>query len=130
MDTAHYDALRHFADRAEGGRIGHRAIVGTDAERGQGRNHLAGALIPDVDETTIGDPMSAAGQNRCYWTDTAREAPAHPALSGELTQVQLDNRRMLREAMAQAGWRGINTERWHFDGGDRDRIRAEYLRVL
>jgi zinc D-Ala-D-Ala dipeptidase len=61
---------------------------------------------------------------------------SHPALEegflirGELTQAQVDARRLLRETMAHAGWRGINTEWWHFDGGDRDRIRAEYLRVL
>ena len=61
---------------------------------------------------------------------------SHPALEegflirGELTQEHVDNRRLLREVMSEAGWRGINTEWWHFDGGDRERIRAEYLRVL
>jgi zinc D-Ala-D-Ala dipeptidase len=61
---------------------------------------------------------------------------SHPALEegflirGELTQVHLDNRRLLRDVMREAGWSGINTEWWHFDGGDRQRIRAEYLRVL
>lgn len=61
---------------------------------------------------------------------------SHPALEegflirGELTQEHLDNRRLLRGVMRDAGWSGINTEWWHFDGGDRERIRAEYLRVL
>lgn len=61
---------------------------------------------------------------------------SHPALEegflarGELTRAHLDNRLLLREAMAEAGWRGIRTEWWHFDGGDRERIRAEYLRIL
>jgi D-alanyl-D-alanine dipeptidase len=61
---------------------------------------------------------------------------SHPALetpmleSGELREEQVRNRLVLREAMAAAGWQGIRTEWWHFDGGDRERIRAEYLRVL
>ena len=61
---------------------------------------------------------------------------SHPALEegflirGELTQEHIDNRRLLREAMQEAGWSGINTEWWHFDGGNRERIRAEYPRVL
>ena len=61
---------------------------------------------------------------------------SHPALEegflarGDLTALQVENRRVLREAMGEAGWRGIRTEWWHFDAGDRERIRAEYLRIL
>ena len=61
---------------------------------------------------------------------------SHPALEegfltrGDLKAAQLANRRVLRNAMGEAGWRGIRTEWWHFDAGDRDRIRAEYLRIL
>ena len=61
---------------------------------------------------------------------------SHPALedgflrSGALTDTQVANRRLLRAAMTQAGFVGINTEWWHFDGGDRERIRAGYSRVL
>jgi D-alanyl-D-alanine dipeptidase len=61
---------------------------------------------------------------------------SHPALeqallaSGELDRAQVDNRLLLRKAMEHAGWRGISREWWHFDAGDRERIRAEFLRVL
>ena len=61
---------------------------------------------------------------------------SHPALEegfltrGDLEAGHLANRRVLRDAMGEAGWRGIRTEWWHFDAGDRDRIRAEYLRIL
>lgn len=61
---------------------------------------------------------------------------SHPVLeeqflaSGGLGAVQVANRRLLRAAMEQAGWRGIRREWWHFDGADRDMIRARYLRVL
>jgi D-alanyl-D-alanine dipeptidase len=61
---------------------------------------------------------------------------SHPALEdallarGVLTVAHIESRRLLREVMSAAGWRGINSEWWHFDGGDRQRIRAEYLRVV
>jgi D-alanyl-D-alanine dipeptidase len=61
---------------------------------------------------------------------------SHPALEdtlaarGELSPAHLDHRRLLRGVMREAGWQGINSEWWHFDAGDRQRIRAEYLRVL
>lgn len=61
---------------------------------------------------------------------------SHPALeegfllAGQLSEAQLANRRLLREAMLQAGFLGINTEWWHFDCGDRALVRATYRRVL
>jgi D-alanyl-D-alanine dipeptidase len=61
---------------------------------------------------------------------------SHPALearmlaSGEISAAHVANRTLLREVMNGAGWRGISREWWHFDGGDRDKIRAEYFRVL
>jgi D-alanyl-D-alanine dipeptidase len=63
-------------------------------------------------------------------------ALSHPALeerfltSGELTPAQVANRRLLRDAMFQAGFAGINTEWWHFDCGDRNMVRATFRRVL
>jgi D-alanyl-D-alanine dipeptidase len=32
--------------------------------------------------------------------------------------------------MDQGGWVGISSEWWHFDCGDRDRVRHEYTRIL
>ncbi len=61
---------------------------------------------------------------------------SHPALEaallarGEITASQIAHREMLRAAMAHADWRGISREWWHFDLGDRARVRATYLRVL
>ena len=63
-------------------------------------------------------------------------ALSHPALeerfiaSGELTVDQIANRQLLRDAMFQAGFVGINTEWWHFDCGDRNLVRATFRRVL
>lgn len=61
---------------------------------------------------------------------------SHPALedgfvlAGQLSEEQLANRRLLREAMLQAGFLGIRTEWWHFDCGDRDVVRQTFRRVL
>lgn len=61
---------------------------------------------------------------------------SHPGLEqallakGELTQAQIDNRQLLRDAMAQAGFAGIQSEWWHYDCGDRELVRSTYPRVM
>jgi D-alanyl-D-alanine dipeptidase len=61
---------------------------------------------------------------------------SHPALeqgflaAGKLTGQQVANRQLLREAMFEAGFLGINTEWWHFDCGDRNVVRETFRRVL
>ena len=63
-------------------------------------------------------------------------ARSHPALEaellarGELTRGQIANRQLLRDAMFQAGFIGINTEWWHYDCGDRAEVRRRFRRVL
>lgn len=64
---------------------------------------------------------------------TALSHPAKEAqflASGDLTVTQIENRQLLRDCMFTAGFVGINTEWWHFDCGDRLKVRAEYARVL
>jgi D-alanyl-D-alanine dipeptidase len=61
---------------------------------------------------------------------------SHPALeegfllAGQLSEEQVANRRLLREAMLQAGFLAIRTEWWHFDCGDRELVRSTFRRVL
>jgi D-alanyl-D-alanine dipeptidase len=61
---------------------------------------------------------------------------SHPALEvallarGELTAAQIAHRQLLRAAMSQAGFHGINTEWWHYDCGDRAVVRQTFRRVL
>ena len=61
---------------------------------------------------------------------------SHPAkedeflVAGTLTRQQVDNRRLLRAAMKHGGFEGINTEWWHFDCGDRLKVRAEFARII
>ncbi|WP_269531488.1 M15 family metallopeptidase [Chitinimonas sp. BJYL2] len=60
---------------------------------------------------------------------------SHPALEeghlilGKITEAQIANRQLLRSAMTVGGFRGINSEWWHFDHGDRDEVRRRYLRI-
>lgn len=48
---------------------------------------------------------------------------------GTLAAAQVANRQLLRDTMAAGGYRGISTEWWHFDCGDRAHVRETYLRV-
>lgn len=61
---------------------------------------------------------------------------AHPAMNdehlalGALTAAQVSERGWLHAAMVRGGFRGIPTEWWHFDHGDRARVRRAGPRVL
>ena len=61
---------------------------------------------------------------------------SHPTLhvqhqaSGRLSPAQVRERDWLNAAMAQGGFQGISTEWWHYDHGDRDRVRRELPRIL
>jgi zinc D-Ala-D-Ala dipeptidase len=61
---------------------------------------------------------------------------SHPALHaqhlalGVLNATHLTERGWLAAAMAAGGFAGISTEWWHFDHGDRNRVRREFPRVV
>jgi D-alanyl-D-alanine dipeptidase len=60
---------------------------------------------------------------------------SHPALhdqhlaSGLLSKAQVAERDWLLQAMQHGGFVGIPHEWWHFDHGDRERVRRELPRV-
>ena len=111
-----------------------RDVVGTPAqayfanpERGSMHSHgmavdvtLLDAHGAEVDMGSGFDEMSPA---------------SHPALhaahlaSGLLSTQQVALRDCLAQAMAQGSFAGIPNEWWHFDHGDRDRVRLEWPRV-
>ena len=81
--------------------------------------------------------VDAAGQEFDMGTSfddmTELSHPAQEAAflqAGALNDAQVSHRQMLREAMRCGGFDGISTEWWHFDCGDRTRVRANYSRVL
>jgi D-alanyl-D-alanine dipeptidase len=111
------------------------ALAGTDlqlylAEPGRGSIHSYGMAL----DLTILDEAGAELDMGTGFDDMTELS--HPALEegflarGDLTAGQVANRRLLRDAMAQAGFIGIGTEWWHFDCGDRQLVRATYQRVI
>lgn len=112
-----------------------QALQGTDllgyiAEPVRGSIHSFGMAV----DLTLVDPQGRELDMGTAFDDLTEAS--HPALEaqlladGALHAGHIANRQLLRDAMAHAGWVGIASEWWHFDCGDRDRVRRSYLRVL
>jgi zinc D-Ala-D-Ala dipeptidase len=111
------------------------ALEGTDlhmylAEPTRGSIHSFGMA---VDATLIDAAGIELDMGTPFDDMTEKSHPAKEAefiASGELTPAQLANRKLLRDAMQHAGFQSISTEWWHFDFGDRLKVRRDYARVL
>ena len=105
-------------------------LLGYIAEPSRGSIHSFGMAL----DITIVGPDGRELDMGTGFDDLSERS--HPALElamlerGEITQQQVDNRRLLRDAMFQAGFFGINSEWWHFDCGDRVLVRQHYTRIL
>ena len=105
-------------------------LLGYIAEPSRGSIHSFGMAL----DITIVGPGGQELNMGTGFDDLSERS--HPALelalleSGEITQEQVAHRRLLRDAMFQAGFFGINSEWWHFDCGDRVLVRQTYTRVL
>lgn len=105
-------------------------LLGYIAEPSRGSIHSFGMALditivgPDGQELDMGTGFDDLSER------------SHPALElmllerAEITEQQVEHRRLLRGAMFQAGFFGINSEWWHFDCGDRVLVRQTYTRVL
>lgn len=100
------------------------------AEPGRGSIHSFGMAL----DLTLLDEHGIELDMGTAFDDLTEKS--HPALEQQLlrqhqiTQEQIDNRQLLRNAMAQAGFVGINSEWWHYDLGDREQVRRTFRRVL
>ncbi|WP_426075151.1 M15 family metallopeptidase [Janthinobacterium sp. DSP2-3-3] len=105
-------------------------LLGYIAEPARGSIHSFGMAL---DITIVGPDGQELDMGTSF--DDLSER-SHPALEltllekGEITEEQVAHRRLLRDAMFQAGFFGINSEWWHFDCGDRVLVRQTYTRVL
>ncbi len=109
-------------------------VAGTDMEHyfanpQRGSIHSFGMAV----DVTLIDPH---GRESDMGSGFDEMSPAsHPALhaehlaSGVLSAAQVAERQCLHDAMMHGGFHGIPTEWWHFDHGDRDRVRRELPRV-
>jgi zinc D-Ala-D-Ala dipeptidase len=85
-----------------------------------------------VDVTLLQPDGSEADMGAGFDEMTER---SHPALHAELLArgvlqpAHVQRRERLAAAMAAGGFAGIPNEWWHFDHGDRDRVRRELPRV-
>jgi D-alanyl-D-alanine dipeptidase len=85
-----------------------------------------------VDVALLEPDGSEADMGSGYDEMTLRSHPAlHAAhlASGVLSPAQVARRQCLLQAMQHGGFGGIPNEWWHFDHGDRDRVRRDLLRV-
>ncbi len=110
------------------------ALEGTDlrmylADPARGSIHSFGMA---VDVTLIDANGVELDMGTPFDDLTPLSHPAKEAIflrEGRLMHTQIANRQLLRNAMIHAGFQGINTEWWHFDCGDRLKVRAEYAWV-
>ncbi len=111
-DVAGTPAARYFANPGRGSIHSFGMAVDVNLRDGNGRELEMGS---GFDEMTLA---------------------SHPALeadrlaAGAITRDHIAARELLRGAMAAGGFAGIATEWWHFDHGDRQRVRREFPRVL
>lgn len=84
-------------------------------------------------DVTLLDPMGREADMGSGFDEMTPRS--HPALheqhlaSGVLSAAQVAERECLRLAMHAGGFAGIPHEWWHFDHGDRDRVRRDLPRV-
>lgn len=110
-------------------------VKGTDQQKyvaapgGSGSMHNYGAAV-DLGLVHVDSGLVDMGTPFDYFGELAQPRFEEKFVkSGDLTQAQLDNRRILRAAMLSAGFHGILSEWWHFVGFPRDEVKKKYTIV-
>jgi len=99
------------------------------ADPARGSIHSFGMAVDVTVLDTDGKPLDMGSG----YDELAEKS--HPALEqrmlaeGQLTAQHIANRELLRQVMFGAGFRGINSEWWHFNFGDPAVVRQTYLRI-
>jgi zinc D-Ala-D-Ala dipeptidase len=81
---------------------------------------LLDSLGVELDMGTAFDEMSDASHP---------EFESRMLAAGRITQQHINNRQLLRDALQAGGFIGIALEWWHFDHGERARVRREFVPV-
>ena len=104
--------------------VAQRVKFVSNPKNGSVHNYAAAVDVTICDADGIALDMGAG-------YDDIREI-AYPNLEwkylaiGELTQIQVDNRKLLRQVMASQQFRNIPTEWWHFNACSRDVAKVKY----
>jgi D-alanyl-D-alanine dipeptidase len=91
-----------------------------------GSVHNFGAAVDLTICDSLGHPLDM-GTPFDYFGDLAHtDLEAVFLASGELSQEQVNNRKLLRRVMRKAGFSGIQTEWWHFNACSREAAAVKY----
>ena len=94
---------------------------------GSVHNYGCAVDLTIIDETgktlDMGTPFDYFGKEAQPQLESAMLA------QGKLTQAQIDNRKLLRIIMKQAGFYDIHTEWWHFNAVANATVRKKYSRI-
>ncbi|WP_128543092.1 M15 family metallopeptidase [Larkinella soli] len=94
-----------------------------------GSIHSYGCAVDLTLATADGKPLDM-GTPFDFFGDLAYpEKEASLLKTGKLTRPQVENRRLLRSVMQQAGFSPIKTEWWHFNALSREKAKRQYKRV-
>lgn len=110
--------------------VQHTPMAAYFAEPVRGSIHSFGMAV----DVTLLDPQGRECDMGSGYDEMAEVS--HPSLEtrllalGHLRAEHLVHRGWLSAAMAEGGFRGIATEWWHFDHGDREQVRREMQRVV
>lgn len=108
------------------------AVKGTDKRRyvaypGNHSNHNYGAAVDlTLLDTRTGKPLDMGTPFDCFEELAWPLSEEKFLREGKLTQQQVDNRRLLRRCMRQAGFGYSVHEWWHFNGFRDSLIRVKY----
>jgi len=92
----------------------------------RGSVHNFGSAVDLTVATLDGTPLDMGTPFDYFGKLAQPRHEAHFLKTGKLTQQQIDNRRILRDAMTQAGFQYIKIEWWHFNAVPVKTARAEY----
>jgi D-alanyl-D-alanine dipeptidase len=91
-----------------------------------GSNHNFGCAVDLTVTDEKGQPLDMGTKYDFFGPLAYPRTEAEMLKSGKLTQVQIANRKILRNVMTKAGFSVNTTEWWHFDGMSKKQARATY----
>ena len=96
------------------------------ADPKKGSIHNYGCAVDLTIATQDGKALDMGTKFDFFGEEAYPTKEAEMLRKGKLTQAQLNNRKLLREVMQQAGFQPIKTEWWHFNALSLEKAKAAY----